>query len=78
MVLPTQINGNDQQSHKDFYRQKRRKLEINLSVDITIDPKAKPVLTISTDANLINYIKVIVRNDNLDLTELEWMGSKGI
>lgn len=76
-IVPAQINGNGNKVTKTFPAENLRKLEINLSADITIDPAAKPGITITTDENVIDYINVKVEDGYLDLTQLEWIEPKG-
>ncbi len=77
VLVPAQINGNGNKVTKTFSAENLRKLEVNLSADITIDPKAEPGITITTDENIIDYINVKVKKGYLDLTQLEWIEPKG-
>lgn len=77
-VVPAQINGNGHKVTKTFPAENLRKLEVNLSANIIIDPSAEPGITITTDENVMDYINVKVKQGYLDLTQLEWIEPKGV
>lgn len=79
IALHSQVKGNKQIETRTFSFENVTQIKIDLYAKITIDASAEEGLSITTDANLFNYIDKEVIDGTIHFNQLKWIQpSEGI